>query len=131
MSVQEPAAYNRTAIWTVAICFAIIIGYFTLNAFAVHGWIPGLKSADLDPVFRALPIVGLIGLIQCFRIGGGTSDLLFLNLDGVIGPHDPRIKEFEANNQRHGRSLTALVAIGSGFFLIMIFVGVIQLFPHP
>jgi len=128
MRSKQTSDYNHVAIWTVAVCFASIIGYFTLNAFVVHGWIPGLTSKDLGLAFRALPIIGSVGLIQCFRIGCDTVELMFLNLDGVRGPHDPRILEFEEQNKRHGRWLTALVGLGSSTFLSMIFMGVLMSF---
>ena len=128
MGPKQKSDYNHVAIWTVAACFASTIGYFTLNAFAVHGCIPGLESEDLNPVFRLLPIFAVVGLIQCFRIGCDTSELIFLNLDGVSAPNDPRILEFESQIERHGRWLTALVGLGSTTFLVMILVGVAMLF---
>lgn len=127
MRPKQKSDYNHVAIWTVAVCLASIIGYFTLNAFAVHGCIPGLESKDLNPVFRLLPIIAVVGLIQCFRIGCDTFELMFPNFEGVTSPNDPRILEFVEQNERHGRWLTALVGLGSNTFLIMIFLGVVML----
>ncbi len=128
MRPKQKSDYNHVANWTVAVCLASIIGYFTLNAFAVHGCIPGLESKDLNPVFRLLPIIAVVGLIQCFRIGCDSFGLMFPSFEGVTCPNDLRILEFVEQNERHGRWLTALVGLGSNTFLVMIFVGVVMLF---
>jgi hypothetical protein len=50
-------------------------------------------------------------------------ELMFPNFEGVTSPNAPRILEFEEQNERHSRWLTAFVGLGSNIFLVMLFQG--------
>jgi hypothetical protein len=98
----------------VGICLTFIISSYVLGSLSAYQIFPKISDTMHWRLAEASTFVAILGVIQCYRIGGGVSNLILsgANLDQYSRPTDPIVIEFAEEMQKHPRWLTLLAGLG-------------------
>jgi hypothetical protein len=104
--------HNSAALtWTVLLLGAVVM------LFILQGLAPKPPLGGDAIWMQAAGVVSLLGLIQCWRIGGGLGDFIFASGFG-----------FSAQDlKEHGFVLPVFIGIASNSFLLVVFVDLLML----